>query len=69
MLVSIHTSPVNMPQSLLVSHKPSGMFGLNLSVWSLALTSHAAIPVLMEDSWSSLQALGPSLSKGARPSW
>lgn len=60
-LASTHTSPANVAQSLSVSHKPSGMFRPNLSLESML--------VVMAEAWASLQALGASLSKGARPSW
>lgn len=51
----------SVPLGVLVSHKPPGMFRLNLSLESML--------VMMEEAWASLQALGPSLSQGARPSW
>lgn len=45
-----------MTQSLLVSHRSSGMFVLNLSVWSLASNPHAAVSVLMGGPWACLLA-------------
>lgn len=60
-LASTPTSPANVAQSRSVSHKPPGMFKLNLSLESML--------VVMGEAWASLQALGPSLSKNARPSW
>lgn len=69
MLASTQAPPVSIAQSLLVSSKRSRMFGVKLSVWNLASSPHAAVLVLMEEARASLQALGSSLSKDARPSW